>query len=433
MLSSLRARSGGMEGIEQRSGQTTLGEAVQRVIERMEDRVADQLRDGRDYCVPKGVQSQLSHPGGNPIMPSTQEGHGTPLNSIDKPTCFPIRIRRWMDGIEQSPLSRQSEASGVGNDPHPVTDVRGTSGSRGDALPLCIIPERGQRPENVAKPSIKQLWRVFHDDEAGANFANQACIFGPQSTAFAAKPTAIASRRKVLAGEPSTDDINGNSIGSKSFAGKLADIAVAGDIRPVLGEDFAGVFFDFAERDGFKATSSLQSKREAADAGKEIQHLEFGCSRGMAFSATRRASAPAVRPIIQQRDGVSAAQGDGLEMVGGGQLSSSNRSAVVVCASSEANGAIIGRGNSTGPTEQEPGAADDEDRGAAHAAAPVSRARATIGDSADAFSAPPVTASTFIARSAGQSVELRSCESLPFETAISVASAVSDLAPLRFR
>jgi hypothetical protein len=68
-----------------------------------------------------------------------------------------------------------------------------------------------------------------------------------------------------LAGEPSTDDINGNSIGSKSFCGKRSHVSVARDIGPVLGEDFARELFDFAEGDGLEPTSSLQSQRKTAN------------------------------------------------------------------------------------------------------------------------------------------------------------------------
>jgi hypothetical protein len=86
-----------------------------------------------------------------------------------------------------------------------------------------------------------------------------------------------------LAWESSGDDINaGNSIGSKSFCGKGADIIVAGDVRPVLGEDFAGDLFDFAERDRFEAIvfgtfhcGALKPKAETADSRKQIEDAQF--------------------------------------------------------------------------------------------------------------------------------------------------------------
>jgi len=54
----------------------------------------NQLRYLGDDGVSEGVESTSSHPDGNPIVPSTHERQGVPANSIDKPTCFPIRILR---------------------------------------------------------------------------------------------------------------------------------------------------------------------------------------------------------------------------------------------------------------------------------------------------------------------------------------------------
>jgi hypothetical protein len=92
----------------------------------------------------------------------------------------------------------------------------------------------------------------------------------------------LSSSANVLAGKPTSDNVNGNSIGSKSFCGKGADIIVAGDVRPVLGEDFARERFDFAERDGFKAgvfsviSCPFKAKREAAYPAKKIEDAQLG-------------------------------------------------------------------------------------------------------------------------------------------------------------
>lgn len=61
-----------------------------------------------------------------------------------------------------------SDAIGVGNDEHPVTEVRGTKGGRWDAVPLSVIPERGQVSENVAHSSNKEPWDVLQEREAGS-------------------------------------------------------------------------------------------------------------------------------------------------------------------------------------------------------------------------------------------------------------------------
>jgi hypothetical protein len=58
------------------------------------DGPANQFRDLRHDSVSKSGQSVFSHRCGNPIMPFTHEGHGTPTKKFDSSICFPIRIRR---------------------------------------------------------------------------------------------------------------------------------------------------------------------------------------------------------------------------------------------------------------------------------------------------------------------------------------------------
>lgn len=57
-------------------------------------------------------------------------------------------------------------ASGVGNQPNPVSAVRGADGRSGDAIPDRVIPDLGQVSENGSHPETKQAWDVLHDDEA---------------------------------------------------------------------------------------------------------------------------------------------------------------------------------------------------------------------------------------------------------------------------
>jgi hypothetical protein len=253
---------------------------------------ADQLRNLWDYGVPEGSNSV--HIGGNPISHSTNSGFGMPVACSaqavasskrcqeDRPAeiSFAIAVcgfrapRFAALGVGQyrsaaaNPL-RGSLAilprfcgslwRGVGHNPYPVTLVRGANVGSWYAMPLRIIPDRGQGSENGIQPSRKQRADVLQDDEARSQFANKTGDLVEQAAAFPAQSGAEPGKADILAGEPATDNIDGNSIGSKSFAGKLSHIGVAGDTRPMLGEDAAGEVFDFAECDGFKSTSSLQS------------------------------------------------------------------------------------------------------------------------------------------------------------------------------
>jgi hypothetical protein len=79
------------------------------------------------------------------------------------------RSRRASQDSNVSP-SFATPASGVGHDVDPVTEVRGTDGGSRYAVPLRVIPERGQVPEYVSEPSVspKEPWDVLHEHEAGS-------------------------------------------------------------------------------------------------------------------------------------------------------------------------------------------------------------------------------------------------------------------------
>jgi hypothetical protein len=154
----------------------------------------------------------------------------------------------------------------VGNDPDAISLMRGADGRSWYTVPDRIEPERGQVSENGSHPETKQAWNVLHDDVAGSNLANEAPVFAPETRSRTFEASSLASERDVLAREPAADDINGNSIGSKSCCGKLSDIFVAGDIRPMFRQDLAAGRIDLAEGLRLEAARALQPKAEAADA-----------------------------------------------------------------------------------------------------------------------------------------------------------------------
>jgi hypothetical protein len=55
-------------------------------------------------------------------------------------------------------------ASGVGHDPNAIPPVGSANGGSRNAVPLRVIPERGQVSENCSKPSPKKCCDVLHDD-----------------------------------------------------------------------------------------------------------------------------------------------------------------------------------------------------------------------------------------------------------------------------
>ena len=56
----------------------------------------------------------------------------------------------------------------MGDDPDSVTEVRGTNGCRGNALPLRVIPELGQVSEYSSEPQGKVPCDVLQQDETGS-------------------------------------------------------------------------------------------------------------------------------------------------------------------------------------------------------------------------------------------------------------------------
>ena len=96
---------------------------------------------------------------------------------------------------------------GVGDDPNPVPAVRGANVGSRYAMPLRIIPERGQVSENVCKPPPKQSCDVFHDDVARSYLANEPSIFAPEAGSFSGQSGTFPGVTKVLTGEPAAYDI----------------------------------------------------------------------------------------------------------------------------------------------------------------------------------------------------------------------------------
>jgi len=85
-------------------------------------------------------------------------------------------------------------ASGVGsNDPDAVASVRGTNGGRRYAMPLRVIPDRGQVPENISQPSTKQRCHVLQERDSGSYQANGSHECPNESRASPGKSGACAS------------------------------------------------------------------------------------------------------------------------------------------------------------------------------------------------------------------------------------------------
>lgn len=112
---------------------------------------------------------------------------------------------------KDSPSRLASITVGVGirHEEPSVAEVRGADAGSRDTIPLCIIPERGQGPENTVKSPAKDRWDVLHDDEAGSKLANDARELEEESRPFAVEALRVRAGglADVLAGEAADEDI----------------------------------------------------------------------------------------------------------------------------------------------------------------------------------------------------------------------------------
>jgi hypothetical protein len=85
-------------------------------------------------------------------------------SSVISPSSTLARSRRTL------PSFGRSIAVGVGHDPDPVAEVRGTNGTSWDAVPFRVIPEGGQVAKDCPHPSVssQESWDVLHEDVTGS-------------------------------------------------------------------------------------------------------------------------------------------------------------------------------------------------------------------------------------------------------------------------
>ena len=148
--------------------------------------------------------------------------------------------------------------------------MRGTNGTCGYTMPFRIIPDRSERPEHSIQSARAKGADVFNEDVARLEDFDRFGILEPESAAFAGEPGAFSGKADVLAGESSTQEIDG-------FDGSpinCANISVSLDVRPMLGEDSLTVGVDFDLPRDFK-TGSRKAKVKSSYPGKETADSQY--------------------------------------------------------------------------------------------------------------------------------------------------------------
>lgn len=122
------------------------------------------------------------YPSGNPMTCSAVSGTGYrwPSTRLHQ-SCQLFRSGFLTPRLGEVRPPLNAVAFGVGHNPNSVAKLSGTSVGSRYAVPLSIIPERGQVSENGSESPSKQSCDVFHNDESGSNFANKAGELAPQS------------------------------------------------------------------------------------------------------------------------------------------------------------------------------------------------------------------------------------------------------------
>lgn len=206
----------------------------------------------------------------------------------------PPGIRRFIAMCAAGVLP-SSFATGVGNDPDAVPPVRGAKGACRKAVPLRVIPERGQVPENNPESSRKESCDVLHNDVAGSKFANDSGVLRPKTRPGAGEPCTLPGEGEILAGEPAADDIDGGEV----VGADVAHVGVPFGVGEVVGEDGSAEGVELDLPCG-SHPGPLEPEVEAADAreeGADTQHRSWSMVSRIAatWSAdlTMWASAPA--------------------------------------------------------------------------------------------------------------------------------------------
>jgi hypothetical protein len=87
----------------------------------------------------------------------------------------------------------------------------------------------------------------------------------PKPASFAGQPLTPPRVTDVLAREAADNDIDGNSIGSKSLARETGNVIVDGHLWPVFAENLLSLLVDLAERHRAETARALQTKIKAPD------------------------------------------------------------------------------------------------------------------------------------------------------------------------
>ena len=133
---------------------------------------------------------------------------------------------------------------GEGNNKHALAPVRGTKGGCGKHFPFRIIPDLGQILQDNLNSSGEQPPHVFDDNVFRTYFADEPCVFEPQSAARAFLDSRMfPSLGYVLTRKAAAKYVHGRQF--RTFQGCY--VLIKRNIRPVPCKNRPAEGVDFAK------------------------------------------------------------------------------------------------------------------------------------------------------------------------------------------
>jgi hypothetical protein len=159
------------------------------------------------------------------------------------------------------------QARGVGNNPDPVASVRCVNGdSRNNKRP-CGVACAFQVRKHLVEAQCDVASNVFSKHPSGPEFFDKPQILRPE-VAVIIRAFTLPGVTEWLARVSAANNVNWSNVRPL----ECPNIAVTGNVRPVLFQDALTKRVDFAERHGDEPACPLKTKGHAAQAREKIKH-----------------------------------------------------------------------------------------------------------------------------------------------------------------
>lgn len=141
------------------------------------------------------------------------------------------------------------------------------NGGSGDTMPLRIVPERIEAPEDDPQSVTAKGFRILDDDETRAAFLDEPFELVPEPRFLAIQSLPFPNYAYVLTGEAA-----GQNVELTRFDMQIANVGMNPSLRPMTLQHIATVRFDLAKRLRRKLAVLFQPEREPSNPTKEVEH-----------------------------------------------------------------------------------------------------------------------------------------------------------------